>query len=384
MKKSLKTKLRIRVVALTLLSLVLIQSGIVAVSILQNRRDLESKSDMLIAQIHHNPSTANRYFSVKLPAGKDTVYPDAVQHVSVTAEESADFARRALAQKRERGFLDVYRYRVYRNENGTKIYFLHRASAIETCRSAAWNMIGVSLAGLLAIGLILIPLSAWIVKPIVDNHNKQKQFITSASHQLKTPLTVISTDAQMLQEEIGQSPWLDGILKQTEHLTKMTGELVLLSKAEEFDSPLHRARFSFSDVLRDEAEGYAAAAKQKNVQMELHVEETEYCGSPDELRQLFRVLLDNACKYCPEKGTIRIEAKETFRGVRLQIANTAEAALADSRLLTERFQRGRNAAGTGGFGLGLSIAKAIAERHDGRLRIAADGKGEFRVEVILR
>ena len=102
MKRTLKTKLRIRFVVLAILSLLLIQSLIVGVSIYNNYRDLVKKSDMLISQLHNNPSGASRYFSVKIPAGKDTVYPDVVQHVSVTVEEATAFAQSALSQNREK------------------------------------------------------------------------------------------------------------------------------------------------------------------------------------------------------------------------------------------------------------------------------------------
>lgn len=385
MRKTLKTRLRIRFVVLAMLSLLLIQSGIVGVSIYNNYRDLVTKSDMLISQLHNNPSGASRYFSVKIPAGRDTVFPDVVQHVSITVEEATAFAREALSQDREKGFLGSYRYRIYQNESGTKICFLFRESGIDMCKAAAENMIWVSLIGLFVIGAVLIPVSGWVVKPIVDNHNRQKQFITSASHELKTPLTVISTNAQLLQSEIGENEWLDGIEKQVAYLTKMTHDLVTLSKAEEYDNPLMKENFSFSEVLNDGVETYRALAKQKDIQIFCGIQEDlTYLGSKEEVQQLLRILLDNACKYCPEKGNIHISAKRTFHGVRLSVTNTAEnLSDGDAKSLLLRFQRGTNSAGATGFGLGLSIAEAIVNRHNGHLTVSAATQGAFRVEVVL-
>ena len=385
MKNALKRKLRVRFVLLAMVSLLLVQCVIVGVSIYHNHQDLVTKSDMLISQLHNNPSGASRYFSVKIPAGNEAIYPDAVQHISITVDEATALAQRALTKGPDKGFLDGYRYHIYRNDSGTKIYFLHRESSIEMCKAAAENMILISLIGLLAIGVLLIPVSGWVVKPLVDNHTKQKQFITAASHELKTPLTVISTNAQLLGSEIGQNDWLDGIEKQVVRLTQMTHGLVALSKAEEYDNPLLRESFSFSDALRDVVETYEVIAKQSDVRMEHALAgEISYSGSKAEVQQLMGILLDNACKYCPNGGVIRIIAKPCFHGVKLCVSNTATPiSKKDTEMLTQRFHRGENATGKTGFGLGLSIAEAIANRHNGQLTVSTTTKDVFSVEVVL-
>lgn len=385
MKRTLKTKLRIRFVLLAMAALLLIQSLIVGISIYHNYRDLTEKSDMLISQLQNNPSGASRFFSVKIPAGKDAVYPDVVQHVSVTVQEAESLAQRALTGGGEKGFLDGYRYRIYQNESGTKIYFLFRESSIDMCKAAGQNMILTSLVGLVIIGALLIPVSGWVVKPLVDNHNRQKRFITSASHELKTPLTVISTNAQLLESEIGQSEWVDGIKQQIAHLTRMTCNLVTLSKAEEYDNPVQRETFLFCDVLQDVAQTYEVIAKQNGIRIEYALaDEIAYFGSKAEVQQLMGILLDNACKYCPRDGFIRVSAKRCFHGVRLCVVNTAQPISKESaELLQQRFHRGENATGKAGFGLGLSIAEAIANRHNGHLAVSANTKGEFCVEVVL-
>lgn len=384
MKNPLKKKLRIRFVLFSMLSLFLLQSAIVGISIYNNYRDLVTKSDMLISQLHNKPSGSSRYFSVRIPTGKDTVYPDVVQHVSVTAEQAATFAQKAVATGRDRGFLEGYRYHIYRNESGTRIYFLSRESGIEMCISAARNMIWVSVLGLLGVCLLLILVSGWVVKPLVDNHNRQKAFITAAGHELKTPLTVISTNAQMQQMESGDSRWLQGIQQQVIHLTKMTNDLVTLSKAEEYDNPLLREAFSFSDTLEEMVQTYEVIAKQKDIRLEATVTPALiYSGSRAEVQQLVQILLDNACKYCPPEGVIRVSAKKSFHGVSLSVVNTAQPLQEDLQTLRQRFSRGQNAAGTTGFGLGLSIAEAIARRHKGNITVSADAEGNFCVEVVL-
>jgi len=385
MKKSMKNKLRIRFVLLAMLGLLIMQTVIVTISIYYNYRDMVEKSDMLITQLHNKQSGSIRYFSVKIPAGTDTVYPDVVQYVSVTADEATVFARKALSSNREKGFTDGYRYHIYRNENGIRIYFLSRSASMEMCRVAGENLIWISIIGLVVIGVLLIPISGWVVEPLVENHRKQKEFITAASHELKTPLTVISTNAQLLEMEIGRSDWLDGIQKQVAHLTQMTRGLVMLSKAEEYNNPLVRASFSFSDALRDVIETYEVIAKHKNIHMEHSVAtKLVYSGDKDEIQQLLRILLDNACKYCPKEGSVYIRVKGTPHGVKLCVSNTSEPVKeGNGKISIIRFSRGKNAAGITGFGLGLSIAEAIAKRHNGSLTVSTEADKEFSVEVVL-
>ena len=385
MKLSLKTKLRIRVILLALVSLFLILSAIVGISVWHNYRDLTQKSDMLISQLHNNPSSASRYFSVKIPAGTTAVYPDVVQHVTVTQDQAADLAQKALDSGKDAGFLAGYRFRIYRNDSGTRIYFLARDAALDMYYAATENMLWVSLAGLCLIGLLLIPMSGWLVAPLVENQQKQKSFITSAGHALKTPLTVISTNAQLLELEIGENRWISSIREQLAHMTQLTQTLVTLSKAEEAADSFRQEEFCFGELLRGAVQTYNAVAQQKNITLEQSIPETlPYVGSRPQVQQLLWALLDNACKYCSPGEKVRLEAKPLFRGVQLTVENPSRLPkTTDVRGLSQRFCRGENAAEEKGFGIGLSMVETIAEQHGGTLQLAITEEGVFRVTVTL-
>ncbi|MBR2310565.1 MAG: HAMP domain-containing histidine kinase [Oscillospiraceae bacterium] len=384
MKKTLKKSLQIRFVLLSMAVLLLLQGAIVGFSIWHSYRDMVSKSDVLISQLQKNPSAGSRYFSVKVHPGKGSVRIDTVQNVSVTPAQAGEYAKAVIHNDADRGFIDGYRYHIYTNTEGIRILFLSRQSSLEMHRSTCKSLILFSLGGLAIMCVVLILLSGAVVAPIVENHNKQKQFITAAGHQLKTPLTVIRTDAQMLQEEIGNSQWLDGILAQTDRLTQMTNDLVSLSRSEEYSNSLVTEVFSLSDAINEISGFYEVIAKRNDVALHASTPEAlSYRGNPEEIRQLVSILLDNATKYCTPGGQIALTTKKELRGISIQIENTAsELENASDSMFTQRFFRGDNAAGKEGSGLGLTIAESIAHRHGGKLTVAAK-KDSFCVYVML-
>lgn len=385
MKNPLKRKLQIRFVLLSMTALLILLGTIVSFSIWHSYRDMVTKSDILLSQLRESPSANSRYFSVKVHPGKGSVRIDTIQNVSVSPAQAGEYARTALHAKNDKGFVNGYRYHLYTgSEGGMRILFLSRQSSLEMHRTASTSLILFSVGGYLLTGLILILLSGIAVKPFVDNHEKQKQFITSAGHQLKTPLTVIRTEAQLLQDEIGDNEWISGILAQTDHLTGMTNNLVILAQAEEFSSAIAVEKFSFSNMVNEIAEFYYAPVKSKGIRLNTVIPENlNYRGNQKELEQLLCILLDNATKYCPQNGQIDLTVRKELRGVNIQIVNTAEDTGAyPNNIFTQRFFRGENAAGKEGSGLGLSIAQTIVDRHKGKLTVTA-GEDTFCVCVML-
>lgn len=381
-----KRKLQLRFVALSMAALLLLQGLIVSISIYYSYAQMVQKSDLILSQLQENPSANVRFFSVKLHPGKGAVRLDTVQHVSVTPEQAGAYAKNALETQQEQGFVDEYRFRILRNDGGMRIVFLSRASSIEMHRTAAENLIWVSLAGLAVMGILLSMVSGWVVTPLLENQRKQKQFITAASHELKTPLTVISTNTQMLQTEIGDNPWIDGILQQTAHLTQMTNTLVSLAKADEYEHISEKTAFSLPEAVKDALEPYKTLAEQKSICLTVALpDDFSYKGNENEIRHLVRILLDNALKYCPELGKIAISLRQTAQGGQLCVRNTADnISVKEAAVLTQRFYRGQNSAGKDGFGLGLSIAQSIAAHHNGKLTVSLPSSSEFLAEVTLR
>lgn len=381
MKLGMKTKLRIRFVLISALALLFLLGVIVSVSLYLNYRDLEERSDLILEQLKETPDLNVRYFSVKVHPAKGAIRPDVVQNVSVSPTEAARLAKIALESGKEKGFAEDFRFLLIRSDGGIRIFFLSRTSVMETARNAAKNLIGISILSLMAAVAVLIPLSAHVVAPLVENHRKQKEFITAASHQLKTPLTVIGADAQLLSLEIGENEWVESILCQVERMTNMTNSLVALSKAEELNEKTEKAPFSISDAVTETAELYKALVEKKQMEAEVSVaENVVFNGNEEDFCHLLTLILDNAFKYCPDSGKIRLALRKDIRGFRLTVENTTSP-LGDQTLLAQRFYRGKNAEGKDGFGLGLAVAFSLAARMGGKLSVTLPKEDLFRAEI---
>lgn len=385
MKNSMKRRLQIRFVLISMAVLFVLLGVIVTVSIYNGYSDMAKKSDVILEQVRAERSPSVRYFSVKVNPAQRTVRLDAVQHVSITQTEAAQLAGEAIRSGKEKGFVANYRYHVTKDGDDVRVWFLSRDASMEMLRDSSKNLIIISSVGFVVMSALLIFVSGLVVAPIVENHRKQKQFITAASHELKTPLTVISTDMQLLRCEVGDNEWIDTVLTQVEHMTRMTHGLVALARAEELDAPTIKEEFSLSDTTLEVLDMYAGMLEKGNIHFGSSVSpDVIYTGDPNELHQLLCALLDNAFKYCPKGGSIAVTLKKERRFVYLSVFNTTEPiAKSEQAELTQRFYRGRNAAQKEGFGLGLSIVDAIAKRHKGTLTVSLPKTDAFLAEVKL-
>ena len=220
----------------------------------------------------------------------------------------------------------------------------------------------------------------------MKNRQNQKEFITSASHQLKTPLTVIHADAQLLESEIGENQWLSDIIKQTKHMTEMTHRLVYLARAEEQDGFFVKIDFPISDMAEDIADSYRFVAQNSGKNFECNIQKgISYCGDEKAIRELMTVLLDNAFKYSTGSGTIIARLAAEGRGVRFDVEN-AVTKINPQQLesFTHRFYRADNSDKIKGFGIGLSIARVVTEAHKGKLTIELSKENTIRISAVMK
>lgn len=326
----------------------------------------------------------SRYFSVFF-AGDGSVAAVNTGKVAAVDDESAvDYAMSALWSGNDRGFEDNYRYRVYETGGERHVIFLDCGRETGSFKGFLFTIAAVSGAGLLAVLLLLIFLSARIVKPFSENYEKQKRFITDAGHELKTPLTIIDADADVLEMDMGKNEWLSDIRLQTKRLAELTNSLIQLSRTEE-QPRTEMIEFPLSDLVEETAEGFKTLAGTQGKEFITHIEPMlSVTGDEKAIGQLISILLDNAVKYSDDGGRIEVTLEKQKTTVRLSVFNTTPyVSAATLPQLFDRFYRADSSrnSGTGGYGLGLSIAAAITAAHKGK--ISASTKDERSLLIVV-
>ena len=390
MKQSLKRRLQCRFLLLSASALIILQAVIVAISIGSSYRQMTTSADRLILLVNADPDSVEiggaRYFRVTYDLQGKTFETDLSHTSLVTDADAMGFAKEVIAQKSNSGYAEHYRYLVHRGKEGISITFLSRFEAMEAFAGNTKALLLISAGGILAMTVVLAAVSGKVVAPLVKNREKQKQFITSASHELKTPLTVIHADAQLLESEIGENEWLSDIIKQTDSMAEMTHRLVYLARAEEQDAHFVRIEFPISDVTEDVAGPYRSVAQSKGKSYTLGIQEgLSYCGDEKAIRELMTALLDNAFKYSPEGGSILVSLSAVGKGVQFTVENTVSGIDPDQlEHFTQRFYRGDTSDKVKGFGIGLSLAQVVAEAHKGKLTVTLPAKCRIRISAILK
>lgn len=387
-------KLRFRLVLVSMLSLVAVLAVIMGGLNLLNYRRIVQDADGVLTVLSQNdgrfpamdegfewPSEGPRYrsrelpfelrfFSVLLDANGAAQSANMDRIAAIDAETAAGYAREIVAGGRERGFCSIYRYLRVDDGDGVRVIFLDCGRTLTQFRSVLIRSSVISLVGLLVVFLLIVLLSRRIVRPISESYEKQRRFISDAGHEIKTPITIIDADTEILEMDYGENEWLTDIRQQAARMADLTNDLIFLSRMEEQEKAV-MIDFPLSDVVSETAASFQALALTREKDFEMDVEPMlSMVGNEKQLRQLVSILLDNAIKYSDNHGQIRLSLKKQNKTIRLTVANTTDGVskeVLDN--MFERFYRGdpsRNSA-TKGYGIGLSIAKAIVEAHKGRI-----------------
>lgn len=315
-----------------------------------------------------------RFFAVHCDEAENITLITRDNIFSVDEAMAGNYAEDILDKGRQRGYYENYRYLVKPDEDGTTIVFLNVYDSMRYGQLLLLASIAIGLVSLLAVlGLVLL-FSQKAIQPYARNIERQKRFITDAGHELKTPLTSISTSADIAAMEYEGDEWIANIQKQTARLTKLVGELVTLSRLDE-EVPLPEKQvFSFSDAAWEIAEPFTAVAKAEGKKYSKRIEENLYMeGNRNMIQQMLSILLDNAMKYSGTDGEIRMNIYRKRSKVCVEISNSCDLEnLTDLNRLFDRFFRPdeSRSVNTGGFGIGLSIAQAIVETHGGRITVS--------------
>lgn len=330
---------------------------------------------------------STRYFVLRYDGDGDLIKADLDKIAAVTEDDVGEYLSLALEHGEGYGYARGYKYRVvYNGEDRWMAIFLDDYQEMRSVREIALVSLAAMADCVALVYVIVVLCSRRAIDPVEQASEHQKQFITDASHELKTPITVIATSLKVLEMETGKQKWIDKAQTQTEKLTELVNSLVTLSRMDEEKTPLHFAPFAVSDAVRETAESFRDFAESNGHALRLEIApELAFSGDEYAIRQLVSILLDNVVKYAAEGTGIAFSLEKTKKVVLLSSVNVSRTPLAPEELdkLFDRFYRADPArSGTGGFGIGLSIARSIAEGHKGGIRASLeDGKICFRAEL---
>ena len=302
--------------------------------------------------------------------------------VSLNEGEASEMAETVRGYKRSVGFFGEYRYRSAEDS----VILLDCSDELDNTRSLVTISSLVSLLFVLLITIVFYLFSGKVLRPFEENARMQRRFITDASHELKTPLAIISANAEVLAYKSGGNEWVGNITAQVERMSGLINEMLTLSRLEEIETISELAPVDMSELTRSVASEFEEVFRSKNVRLAYEIKpDIVMNGDEAQLRRLVSVLVDNAAKYVPDGGTVGVDLKKDSRRVHLSVFNTCELdKTADLSHLFDRFYRpdASRTSKTGGHGIGLSIAKQIALLHNGTIEARPSGDGiEFRVAL---
>lgn len=329
---------------------------------------------------------STRFFTVRYDSRDNISAVETDFIASISGETAREYANRAASQKKERGWIEGYRYKIYDTPFGKTIVFVD-GNANRSFTNMIFLATGAVLFVSLAVILVLIVLfSKRAVKPIAEGYEKQKQFITDANHELKTPLTLILANLDIIESDIGKNEWLDDIRAEGERMNALVKQLVMLTRMDEERAEIDFSTFSLSDAVADTVSEFQTLAEEKEKPLSSNVQAgITYSGDEAGIRRVVSVLLDNALKYGDERGGIFLSLEQKRHPVICVENACAYVNQIELHKLFDRFYRAdKSRTFTGGFGIGLSIAKAIVEKHRGEITAYKKDDTHIGFRVVLK
>ena len=287
----------------------------------------------------------------------------------VTEDRAEELAREAAEEGRDKGWVSDYRYRRIAGEGETLYVFADGSLNRSVSNRLLFTAFLVLLGSAVLILTLTVLFSKRVVRPVADSYEKQKQFITDANHELKTPLTLILSNLDIVESELGKSEWLDDIRSEGERMGLLINQMVTLSRMDESENQLLSARFDLTNVVTDAVAEFQPLADERGLSLWVKLEPgLQYQGDQELIRRLVAILMDNAVKYCDPDGTIRVELFRRRHPVLLVENDYAAVDSLQLDRLFDRFYRADKARTfSGSFGVGLSIARSILRSHHGSI-----------------
>ncbi len=334
--------------------------------------------------VPHNPPTgmpkndydvfmSSNFFVVRFDSQGNIVYTDVSRTSSLSEEEAQNLALQIYNSGNETGKIQRFRYMVRNNyeTSGKTAVFLDTSGESFSYFRVLVLSASIGLVCWVLMLVFVILLSRKAIRPIAENIEKQKQFITNAGHEIKTPLAIIQSNTEAMELYNGENKWSRNIKEQTVRLSTLMKHLLTLARMDEGASQINPANFSLTDTLKKIVNSFLQSVEEKKICLWTEIQDdVSLYADRLQIEQLLTILVDNAVKYTDDSGTINVFLEKSDNHVTLKIQNTCtNLPEVSPEKLFDRFYRGDSSRNQkqGGYGIGLAIAKSITEANKGKI-----------------
>ena len=360
-------------------------------------KSLVDNDGMIPKDPHGDPNASNplppgvyereRTFSIKLDPTQSMIAVNGSTDLSELSQEMANLMDAVLANGKNSGSVDGYRYQVAEKPYGQILVFVDQRISNELMDRLITTSLIIGVISLFVLFFISLFLANLMVRPVEEAFEKQKRFISDASHELKTPLSVISVNADVLEGDIGANKYLSYIQSESTRMNGLVNNLLTLAKLDNMMSQPVFSEFNLSNAVLSIALTFESTAFEENKRYQLNIEPgLRYLGDTDKIKQVAAILIDNAIKHADDEGLVEVTVKKNGDKIYLEVFNSGAGIPEDQQAkIFERFYRYDESRSkeTGGYGLGLAIAKTIVDEHKGKIKIKSEINQWAKFIVIL-
>ena len=395
--------LRKKIILITLLSVGLVLALLVTTMNLVNYRQVIEEADDTLAYLalykgrfpgqidpqrpmRPEAQFDTRYFSVLINKEENLLITDLRKIYAVSVDEAISYAQEILESGKKRGTIKNYRYLVEKEEAGSRVMFIDIERSLNSFYAFLINSLTISLVGMILVLILALIFSKILLKPVEEAYRKQRRFITDASHELKTPITIIKANMDVLELTQEENQWTQSTIRQANRMGSMVNDLLFLAGLDEGQRPEKSQTFDLKDLLEEVIEDHQPIISE-NFKLSLNINSLERDLDYNLIKRLFTVLIENSLRYGISGKEISIELSQgKNKTMLLKITNQANIDREDYfKDIFQRFKRSDEARNQahGGSGIGLSIAKSIVDFYQGKIEAYSEDAKSFTVSVEL-
>lgn len=300
-----------------------------------------------------------------------------------------EFAIKLSNSNSDEGYIGNYIYKIRKIGNtGKEITLMESKETINRLKMTVLVSIIIGVIGIIVVYIIAKKISRTIVKPVEDSFEKQKQFVSDASHELKTPLAVIEANADVLQDKVGDNKWITYIQNEIKSMDKLVNDLLTLSKMENSNN-INYQKFDLSKEAKMSVAVFESMIFEKEIKLETNIEDG-ICitGDKEDIKHIVSIILDNAIKHTEKNNKIIVNVQKEKNEIKIEIKNQGQPIpIGEEEKIFERFYRVDKARNRSEkrYGLGLAIAKGIVEKYNGTIKaVSKDGFTTFIVKLSIK